>query len=258
MPRLLLDGDWFDSIAAHSIVDTEFEELVFAHAPVLYPMFRITRTRQLLENDYGSAKPQLTFVDNDYRDWWQVLLEVGKPPSDLYLRRQVEVIQKHRYDDAFATMMTTRNGDLNKEALQALLRREQPGVFVLLSHPPVVQVSMRKTAIGIAEIFRSQGSRQILRINGEHPTRAPERVTKCRRDQMVQNLLRVLDPDALGDWQSGVREIEIAGELILWTRNDGSSGKVWLTPTTPCALPAGTDVFVLARGPSGRLVLLSA
>ena len=70
MPRLLMDGQWFDSFAPHGVIDTEYEDHLIKEASLLYPGYVAVRVHQSFRTEYGNTRPNIALIDEQYRNWW--------------------------------------------------------------------------------------------------------------------------------------------------------------------------------------------
>ena len=77
MARLLVDGRWFDPIQADSVYESDLEDLIIAHSASLYPNFWVIKYKRMVQSEYGTAKPDLAFIEKNYRTWYLCEVELG-------------------------------------------------------------------------------------------------------------------------------------------------------------------------------------
>jgi hypothetical protein len=258
MARLLIEREWFDSISPDAIYERDFENLLLANAEYLYPSYSMARFKALVESEYGRAKADLALIDNDYRDWWVVEVELGSHPLRGHVEEQVTILATARYGADEARRLAEANHTLDFDRLAAMMRGRQPRVFVIVNQakPAWSSALARSNAIvGVAEIFRSRRENlTVLRINGEQPVGVGDVITACRVDALMPNMLRVESPAGLGFGSDETIEIWFEGGLTQWARLD-TGAAAWLTPLRRNPLPPALRSFVIRRDNEGRLTL---
>jgi hypothetical protein len=256
--RLLIDGEWFDSISPESIYESDFEELLLSNAGHLYPGFFAARFKATVESEHGRAKADRALIDKIYRTWWVVEVELGSHPLRGHVQEQVAVLSTAKYGEREAEALAAQSDELDREALLEMMRGRQPRVLVIVNQakPDWMPALARYDAlVGVAELFRSRRDHMsVLRINGEHPEEIGDIVSMCRVDGVVPNSLRVDSPANLGFGADERTEIWFDGSLTEWARLD-SATTAWLVPVRRNPLPSGPRSFSLRRGDDGRLVL---
>ena len=257
MQRLLLENDWYDPVRPNSVMDTDYEALILGRSAVLFPNFTPVPLHYRVTNSQGHASPHIALIEKTYRSWWLVLLETGSAPEPHYVRQQAEVLRAADYGPDFLEVLTGRGAEIDPELVSLLIKNKQPGVFLILCHPPAPDVDDPAVRIGIAEIFKSTTGAHILRINGRHPPASEERLGTCTRNRHVlPNLLRLrLDPGVEAKIP-GRCEIEIDGTVSTWTARPQPS-EIFLVPDGSTGLPVDQDIFVMIRGAAGRFRLLT-
>lgn len=258
MARLLIEGEWFDSISPDSIYERDFENLLLANAAHLYPSFHVARFKATVESEHGRAKADLALVDKEYREWWVVEVELGTHPLRGHVEEQVSILATARYGAGEAQRLAETADALDADRLTEMMRGRQPRVFVIVnqSRPDWSAALIRWNAIvGVAEIFRSRREHlTVLRINGDQPTPTGDVVSACRVDTVMPNMLRVESPAGLGFGSDETGEIWFEGGLTEWARVDSATA-AWLTPMRRNPLPPALRSFVIRRDEDGRLTL---
>lgn len=257
MPRLLVSGEWYDAVAAESIYETDYEAMLVSHAPALYPTFHLVPFKALVHSDDGDAIPDLALIDKQYREWWVVEVELGDHPLRGHVEGQVVRLATADYGVREADYLADRNHSLDRRALREMMLGGVPRVLVLVNQPkPTWTPALTKWSaiIGVVEIFRSDRSQTILRINGDHPGPLGAVVSRCTVDPQFPSWLIVESPAALGIRPNERITLLFEGSSSDWKRLD-IQDRVWLTSLGRFPLPIDSKHFVLRRDDAGRLVL---
>lgn len=255
MPRLLLDGEWYDPLSADAVFETDYESLLVQEARHIYPSHRILRFKHKIRSEYGNGIPDLALVDRDYRSWWVVEVELGSHPLEGHVRQQVEIFANGEYGQDSAEAMLRSDPSLDGGKVQQMLLGAPPRVLVLVNQARPDWTSwLRKydALVGVVEIFRARSNRMILRVNGQHPDDGGDVLSRCTLDPWIPKALIVLSPANLPTGEDTL-DIEFDGAASRWRRLD-SSDKVWLVPVNRSPLPSKQREFDLHLE-AGRLSL---
>lgn len=262
MQRLLVENEWYDALPPGGLEDEEYQELLHRRAERLFPEFYLVPLGVRFSSDYGQARPQLALIDRAYGSWWVVLLQTGTPPTAKYLRQQATILREARYGADVARTLAEGNNRIQATQLGKLLR-ETPGLFVVVGHPPAQPAPEDDVLVGIAEVFRSENRKYVLRINGEQPT--PTRddsssldvktIGRCTRNVLVTpNLLTLVLSDPTHPLPAHCT-IEFEGVVSEWSLSrDGAETS--LCTARPGALPSGSENFRLTTGRGDRFRLV--
>lgn len=256
MARLLVNDEWFDSVSPESLYESEFEDLLLEKAETLYPTFHAVRFNALVNSDRGPKRADLALIDRQYRDWWVVEIELSNHPLKSHVEDQVAGLSSGSYGLAEAKHLCARSKALDRAAVIEMMRGAQPRVLVIVNQSmPVWSNTLARygAVVSVAEVFRSNRNRTILRINGDHPVPIGNIVSKCEREPSTP-FLTVNSPAALKVRPKGKVTIWFEGGVTEWLRCD-SATKVWLIPSGRNPLPDGSRYFVLSRSDEGHLVL---
>jgi len=257
MHKLLVQNEWYETLPPHAIPDTAFEELLHPRADLLFPGFFSVRLRYRVSNDKGHAGPQLALIEQTYRSWWLVLLETGEPPPAEFIKLQAEIVRAARFGREFATLLASRNSQIDLPSVEKLVLNEVPGLFVILGHPPAPQLDDPAVRIGIAEVFRSPRGEQILRINGRHPEVPDERLGTCERKwRLTPSIFRLVLINPASVIIPQTFEMEVEGTVSTWTCFKKGTEQL-LVAQGAVHLPAEQDLFALLRGKTGRYRLVA-
>lgn len=254
MAKLLVDGEFFDSVNSDSIYEGDFEALLLSHADLLYPDFHLLPFKGLVQSEYGSGRPDLALVDKRYRCWWVVEVELSSHSLRNHVEVQVSVFSTAKYG-AEAAAELCKDQRVEPAAISEMLKGSQPRVFVIVNQPRpdwVATLAKWNAIVGVAELFRSRRNRTILRINGSQPTVPVNELTRCRVDSLMQNFLKVDSPAALLHLQAlPLIPITFEGSVAEW-KFLRSSENVWLIPNGRYPLPPKQRVYKLVSDEQGN------
>ena len=255
--RILFNSEWFDVISSEGQYETDFESIVITHAVDLFPQFHVVKFRAPVESEDGRKIPDLALLDREYRFWWVVEVEMAHHSLASHVLPQVEVFARGKYGEEHADYMAAQSDDLDRVALQDMVKGAQPRVLVIVNRNVPDWIAPIRNIDGlvtVVEVFRSGRNRHILRLNGDYPPAGDSHIaSRCRLDSLVPNLLLVDSPAALGVVAGEQVAIEFNGGLTYWSRLD-ISDNVWLMPSGRNPLAAKQE-YVILRDPENRLIL---
>lgn len=255
--RILSNNEWFDVISSESQYETDFESIVVAHAADLFPQFHVIRFRAPVESEDGRKVPDLALLDREYRFWWVVEVEMAHHSLANHVLPQVEVFARGKYSEVHADYMASQRNDLDRVALQDMVKGAQPRVLVIVNRNVPDWIAPIRNIDGlltVVEIFRSDRNRHILRVNGDYPLAGDSHIaSRCRLDSVIPNLLLVDSPASLGLASGESITIEFDGGLTSWERVD-SADRVWLSPLGRNPLAANKE-YVILRDRESRILL---
>jgi hypothetical protein len=257
MPRLLLNGAWFEAVQPDAIYESDFEALLMSQAAELYPDFHLVKFKYLVETEYGSGRPDLALIARDYTSWWIVEVELGSHDLRNHVERQVTIFSNGRYGPETADYIAERNSNLSATSLHDMMRGAPPRVLVVVnkSRRDWAQALTRWDAlVAVVELFRDQTNKTILRVNGDHPRVQEEIVTTCRTDPRLRKSLVIDAPAALGVPNGERVELVFEGGITEWKRID-ARGTTWLMPLKRSPLGKAKGHFQILRADDNRLIL---
>jgi hypothetical protein len=200
MARLLVGSTWYETIRSQSWAERDFEALVLAQAPVLFPSWRCVSFKTTIEGEDGvRKKPDLALIDHLYRQWWVVEVELAH--HDLYghVIPQIDAFRTGSYGAAHAAALLAAAPDLDADRLMVMVGGEPPGVLVIVDSPntawraPLLE---RRVQLGVVEPFRSTGTTIAVRLNGDQPEPHPTILSRCTRHSL-RRFWKVHSPAAL-------------------------------------------------------------
>lgn len=250
MPRLMLDGRWFDPVSARSLYEKDYENALLAHSTNLFPGYRCVAFKVAVESEYGTAIPDLALIDLDYRSWYVVEVELDTHPLKGHVEEQVRKFAAGTYNEDHAYYLHKQASDLSLESLRQMLLGDQPRVLVLVtSHKPdwAPALAQYGAQVGVVEMYRDDLDRVLFRVNGEQPSYLQDEfLSECLPNRILPNALRLQSPAPF----VGMDEIEllVQGATTTW-RIHRVADVAFLTPSTryPLETRAGQRLIIVKR-----------
>jgi hypothetical protein len=255
--RLLLRGEYYDSVSPHALREDDYEKLLLANGADLYPSWNLVAFKQVVESEYGRAKADLALIDRRYRRWWVVEVELGSHPFSTHVEPQVRRLANGAYGPSHADSIHSAMPTLDRRAVGEMIMGEQPRVLVLVNQPKpdwLPALHIWGARVGIVEVFRSPRNVDVLRINGEHPDDLGDLVSLCRVDPLIPSSLIVASPAALGVSSGEKLTLVFEGGLTEWRRVDVAD-RVWLMPIRRSPLPTNVSGYRITEDGTGRLMI---
>jgi hypothetical protein len=232
MARILFNGEWFEEVSTTALYETEFEQLVMNHSNILYPDYIAVPFRQTVSDEFGSARADFALIHSQYRDWWVVEVEMGHHSFTGHVLPQVTILANAQYGVEQAQALCTQNPQLEVSRISDMLKGQQPRVLVVVNIPRPdwkEPLARQDALLAVFEIFRSVRNQYIFRVNGEHPPRKVDAISKCHFDKILPRLLVVESPGVLGVATGSRVTINYQNGTTEWSRLDVKDS-VWLTP----------------------------
>lgn len=232
MARILAGGEWYEEVSAASLYESELEQLVLEHAPSLYPGYIAVPFKLLVSSEVESHKADLALIDNKYREWWVVEVEMSNHSLNGHVLPQVRTFSQAVYGPREAEYLCVKEPTLDERAVLDMMKGRQPRILVLVNAPKpewIKTLAPYDAYVGIFEVFRSFRNNHLFRINGEFPKRPVGLVSECTLDPIIPRLLRVASPGALRGLRSDKVRIWYEGQLTEWERIE-SQTDVYLNP----------------------------
>jgi hypothetical protein len=255
MPRILINGRWFDPVATKSLYETDYENAILAQAEDLFPGFYCVQFKALVQSEYGNAKADLALIDHSYRFWYVVEVELDTHPLKAHVEEQVQKLAFGVYSEAHVEALAAEDLHLDRGRLTEMLLGEQPRVLVLVTlakpnwSPTLGQYGAQ---VGVLELFRDDLDHVLFRVNGDQPSvLAQEIVSYCTADKTLPKALRLASPAPF----AGCEKLDLLheGESSLW-RVMRVSDTAWIMPEgrSPMDLTSGAR-YAIVRLPTGEL-----
>jgi hypothetical protein len=254
MARLLINDEWYESLASSSYYETDFEGMLFQHASKLFPEYFLVPFKGSVYGDEGPKRPDAALIERQYRSWWVVEIELANH-SIGHVLEQISVFSEANYGEDDARRLKRREPSLDDAALTAMMKGAPPGVLVVVNGPRPDWVTPLKqwgALLAIVETFRSDANHHVLRVNGEYPTAPSDVLTGCRPDRFLPRALLVESPANLPNSLNGRLVIDYEGSVSEWQVIE-TKDRVWINPIGTSPLP-GNKRVALVRGEDGRLM----
>ncbi len=258
MARLLVGQNWYDGIASEALTEGEFEALLMQRGPDLFPGWEFVPFKIDVHDDFGCKRADFALVDRQYRAWVVVEVEMAHHSLDGHVLPQVEVLAAGRYGPEHATYLCNKQSSLDRTAMLEMVRGAPPQVLVIVNLPTpswVVPLRQRGAKLAVVEVFRSDLADHALRLNGDQPRLPVDVLSRCHRIELLQRLLQVDTPVALGGNHGDRFEIIIDGLESTWARVD-LADRICLSPLAGNPI-AGARSVDLIRMPDGRLAFIN-
>lgn len=250
MARLLIKGEWYESLASTAYYEDEYERLIQEQSAALYPRYRMVPFKTTVASEAGTAKPDFALIAADYVAWLVVEVELAHHPLGRHVLPQIEVLATARYGDDQAAYLASQAPDLDATKLHELMRGTQPRVFVIVNGLPpswVPALARFNVLIASVEVYRSARNHHVLRIEGDSPRLMLALVSRCRVDPYIPRLLRIDSPAALDIGPDGRVKLDWDGSETTWVKVQ-SRDTVWLNPIQANPLPERESLVIVRDG----------
>jgi hypothetical protein len=175
----------------------------------------------IVEGDNGiRKKPDLALIDEQYREWWVVEVELAHHSLRGHVIPQVEAFQTGTYQREHAEALHSKRPSLDLDRLNRMMLGVSPNVIVIGDSPGLIsewKVPLKALSVRLAivEPFRNNDNRIIFIINGDSPEPPGEILSRCSRHPVLSRLWKVHSPAALSVSDDHI-EIEYLGSLTRW------------------------------------------
>ena len=231
--RILHRQTWFHPIKSSTIYEGVYEKRILANAALLFPGFHCAPFKKSVNSRFGTGIPDLVLIDESYRTWIvvEVELETHSLQSDVEL--QVKQFAYGEYEKEHVTYLHSKLAHLDPERLTMLMLGTEPSILVIV---PVVKpswsLSLRsyRATIMQVEMFEDDTKQQLLRVDGDYPRALhSEFVSRLFRDGASDRGLRMEHPGAIENLDE-VR-ILVSGYRTTW-KVVRARASIWLMPAS--------------------------
>ena len=260
MAKILFSDEWFYELSPGGAYESEFEKVVLQESEMLFPDSYMIPFKTTVFSDTDSAKPDFALIDNKYRAWWVVEVEMGVHSLTRHVIPQVETLSKASYREKEALYLCQQMPKLNCEHVVEMMKGKPPQILIIVNTPvPEWQNELKRynTIVLFFQIFRSEKNKHIFRVNGDSPS-LPEfdtTISECYCDPLIPRLLVIDTPSGLELSRAGKIKISYQNSVSEWERID-SQDKIWLSPVGFNPLAKGKNYF-LVKKTDGSLVIKS-
>lgn len=257
MARMLFGNEWFEQIAPNALYETEYERIILQQASLLFPYHYAVPFKKTVVSKDRAAKPDLVLIEKRFRGWWVVEVEMADHSLEGHVLPQATTLSKAHYGEAEADYICDKASYLDVRSVHDMVKGRPPNVLVIVNSAARVDwiPSLDRYNIKLAffEIFRSERSQYVFRVNGFQPSVPSDIVSYCRFDPILPNFLVVDSPAGLEVKEDTTVEIRHNDCMTEWKRVD-SADRVWLIPVGSNPLQVRHE-FKLVRHEDGTLVI---
>ncbi|MBC6405229.1 MAG: hypothetical protein GDA41_05800 [Rhodospirillales bacterium] len=253
----MFDGQWFNPVQADSIYESDLEDLIIKQAPVIYPNYWVIKYKRVIASEYGTAIPDLAFIEKSYRAWYLCEVELGSHDLFAHVMPQVSVFCNALVGRAEACYLAKKETMLDVSQLTAMMQGVRPGVLVLVNafDPRWWRALTESGAlVGLIELYRDSGQRFIMRINGDDLHIPEQLISECVRDKLLPNALRVSAPAPIDQLANPDLELWYEGGRTVW-KVLRTGGSCWLLPKERCPLRVKDQRYIITRDTNARVRL---
>jgi hypothetical protein len=218
MARLLVEGVWYEGISSHSWIERHYEDLVLDRAATLFPGWMCVPFAEKVFDDSDIAKqPDFALIDEHYRSWWVVEVELAHHSLQTHVLPQVRVFRQGTYGPRHAEALHGKAPHLDRDRLLAMMTGDPPGVLVVVDslttgwREPLRDAGVK---LAIAEPFRNLHGTVVLRLNGDQPPSPSETLTRLSRMPYLRRMWKAHSPAAL---PTSPFAVEWDGAVAEWT-----------------------------------------
>jgi hypothetical protein len=249
MAKILFNDCWFEELAPNAVYEASFEAVLMTQAEKLWPEYFAVPFKSTVYSSDGAARADFALVERNYKEWWVGEVEMGRHSLDGHVLPQVRTLASASYGTSEAEKLCQADSRLSSERMQDLMKGKQPKILVVVNTPRpdwVAPLNRYDAWLAIVEAFRSERNEFVYRVNGKHPSGAPEVVTVCRYDAVLPRWLVVESPASLGGKHGDRFQVLHEERITEWIRVD-IADKVYLRADSVSPLPTGQDFEILKR-----------
>lgn len=239
MERIFLRNNRFRKILPSSFLEGEFEKLITLQAPDLYPDYHVIPFKKTVVSPNGNRKPDLVFVDKDYRDWYVVEVEMTYHSFESHVEPQIHCLSTANYDDPDVISYLCRQcASLDRQRTADLVRSEPPKLLLILNEVQedwARELNNKYGAItSIFEVFHNgdfgaemTSPDRAYAISHNYPVYSRSIITKCSVHPQL-TYLGIDDNSALHLRTGQEIMLEFSGCVTFWKVVGGPNDTLWL------------------------------
>ena len=269
MARILIHAEdqvsdsWYEQIEPSTLAESEFEDMIVLHAQYVYPEFHVVPFKKTVDTvdpatgEAARVRPDLAFIDRNYREWWVVEVEMTYHGLSHHVLPQLEKLKGADYSNDVADYLAQQDHAMSVCQIRQLLRNSETRVLVIVNQMlPAWSEALQRIGVSLAvlEVFRGKDGRELLRANGDYPSTLYETVSDCDLHPQIRRLLGLSSPENLRLPQNrGSLSLIFNNCLTEWQRLD-AVGRTWLQPLSRNPL-SHRKSYQIVRRIDGTLVL---
>lgn len=224
MARLRHKDEWFIEIDPQAFFETEFEAVILQNVHLLCADATLVPFKQtVFSSEYESKRPDLALIDNAYRFWWVIEVELATHSLASHVIPQTRVLMDGRYGDEHIEALLRSNPSLDRDRLEAMMRGEPPRV-VVISNKYDAQWARDLSSIGVSysvfNVFRSTLNNDIFLFDGLLPEENGDQLTVLTPAKGIPRFFRVHSPGALPIGTGEAMQMLLNGRQTIWRRVD--------------------------------------
>lgn len=199
--------------------ESEFEHIVCDHADVLFPGRLLVPFKVIVESSLDAAKPDLAAIDQQYRQWSVVEIEMAHHSLRQHVLPQVETLVSGHYGDDHTKALIEADQGLAADRLHRLVRSEQPEVIVVVNDPvPEWETPLRQAGATLmsVQVYRSEFGRTALSVHGEARPIPDQVIGKALVDQSVPRMVKIERASVPAEVKPPQVVIRVGEGLIPW------------------------------------------
>ena len=258
MARLRHKEEWFIEIDPQAFFETEFEAVILQNVHLLCPNATLVPFKQtVFSSEFESKRPDLALIDNDYRFWWVIEVELATHSLASHVIPQTRVLVDGRYGDEHVEALLRGNNELDRVRLEAMMRGEPPRV-VVVSNRFDERWERELAAIGVSysvfNVFRSTLNNDIFLFDGKLPEESGAQLSVLSAARGIPRFFRVHSPGALPVAPGEAVQMLVNGRQTSWRRVDiknqcflAVEGRVTISADRPYIIERQDDGILTIR-----------
>jgi hypothetical protein len=253
MPRILVEQDWYEPLSSRSVLESEYEASVLRYAPELFPGYTCHRFNTRVHSDDGAAHADLVLIDQRFRGWTIVEVELEHHPLMNHVEPQMRRLVSGRYTASHIDFLLNHNPNLDRDRTASLIRAVAPDFAVIV---PEENSEWRSTLnnlgvkMCVVKIFENYRGRRLVVQSGDTIRAWDEgEVSRLTRGEFLPRSFRVETPSALPP--SDTLTLKYQGFLTSW-RVVRAQMATYILPNRSFDVGEG-KAFILKQSKSGTL-----
>jgi hypothetical protein len=201
--RVYSHGNWFDPISSRSILEADFEQSVFRFAPQVFQGYWCIKFDTLVQSDFGDSKADMVLIDQEYRGWSVVEIELEHHSLTRHVEPQMRRLVNGRYTDTHVEAIHKRCPEVDPKRLSSLVRSVEPEFLVVV---PREEGEWRTTLanlgvkLAVVGVFVDHQGRRLVTHDGDHAQRwEGGHLSRLIRDGFLPRAFRLDVPSAIPD-----------------------------------------------------------
>ena len=258
MARLRHKDEWFIEIDPQAFFETEFEAVILQNVHLLCADATLVPFKQtVFSSEFESKKPDLALIDNQYRFWWVIEVELAHHSLISHVIPQTRVLVDGRYGDDHVNALLQAEKNLDRARLEAMMRGEPPRV-VVISNRFDVRWERELNTIGVSytvfNLFRSTLNNEIFLFDGRLPEQVGHQLTILTPAKGLPRFFRVHSPGALPVAAGNSLDLLVDGRQTTWRRIDirdqcylAAEGRITISADSPYVIERRDDGLLAVR-----------